>query len=318
MIFPINVSSRLRNAGKSGFAEKSWFTIFLIILGNIIMFGMLSPMFTASHISIIFLLLLQLVLTIIVVTTVFRVFIVKEKDKLQEHNMSKTASISNYFHIINKDRMKYVRTAPLFEYDDGSMAVMVRLTYGANNEYKSKQSAMFMNKLYTETLRHGLEIRTINMPEDFKQSQECKVMTSNLSGIEQDKLRSAMSELVNYMLDYTEKNSELMSTTIIIRTVNQFQYDHLVMLLGTIISTYNSINSSIRGLTFLDKEQMRIFMSKYYRLEALDLSSLHVKSIKRELILEFKNKVKVARVNYTTGKHKTITKQHFKNGVTKF
>lgn len=317
MIFPINVSDRLRNAGKSKSIEKFSFILFLIVLANLLCFGQLSVVFESLHLPMWLLIVIQILVSFAVGFLLIRIFVVRENDKLEEHKMSKDASISNYYFILDKEHLDEIEGAPIFEYNDGNLAVFVRFFYGENNIRKMKANSEFMQSIYNIIIKYGLECRTLNMPEKFRNSRECQVYTNSLSNIKQDNLRNALADLSEYMLQYTDDYSELQTTTLIVRTINPYQVHELGIILRTLSAQYKVANTSIRSIEFLDNRQMRILMSNYYLLEALDLVSLHVKNVSRNLLIEFKDKVRVLKIKYVNGNSKEVNSQTFVSKVSK-
>lgn len=313
MIFPRNVANKLRNAGKTNSVDKVMFLLFIVSVADLFIFFEVSSIFTAMHLPTWLLIILMVLLNLFVIVVLIRVFIVRENDKMIEHDMAKTASLSNYYNIVNKDVQDYVDAVPVFSFNNGSTGVFLRLTYGATTNVRSRNNARFLTGLYRDALKAHLEVRTFNMPENFSESIECDTMLKSLSGIEDPSLLRAMGSYTSHMLDYCATYSQLQSTIILVRTRSAYQLDSLAIFLRSCFASYNTMFTSIRRIEPLDNQRMRMFMSQYYCLEALDLSSLHTKDVSSELLLEYKNFVRVSEINYKNGKRKVLYDQKFKN-----
>ena len=313
MIFPRNVANKLRSAGKTNNVDRLMFLVFIIFVVDVFIFFEVDAIFDAMHLPTWLLIVLMVLLNLFVLVILIRIFIVRENDKLVEHDMAKDASLSNYYNIINKDVQDFVDAVPVFSFNNGSTGVFLRLTYGATTNVRSRNNARFLTGLYRDALKAHLEVRTFNMPENFSESVECDTMLKGLSGIEDPSLLKAMGSYTSFMLDYCATYSQLQSTIILVRTRSAYQLDSLAIFLRACIASYNTMFTSIRRIEPLNSQRMRMFMSQYYCLEALDLSSLHTKDVSTELLLEYKNLVRVSEINYKNGKRKVLYEQKFKN-----
>lgn len=304
MKFPINISKGIRDAGKTTPMEKFSFGMFIAGIVNFLLFGSLQPLFVGIGIPSFVLILLQLGLTISVGVFILRHFVIREDDKFIEHQNEKDSSLNNYFLIRDKDNQEYIDSIPVYQYTDGSYMFLIRFCFGAATDRKASGSATILNNLYRNVLKYDMEIRTYNMPEVFRESIECKNFLNSISGVEYKPLSSALLEIAKMTLDICDEHSELFDITCLVRTRNPLQVEYIGTLVSKLLRDYSSRTNSFRSIDFLGKDKMRSFLRDYYCLEALDLASLKVSNIPKEVLLKYRNLVTVFELNLKDGSMK--------------
>lgn len=306
MIFPIHVGNRMKNAGKTSGPQKVSAIVILAILINIGLFPVLSGFLAQFKIPAVLGILFQFLATGIIGVIIIKVFVIREDDKLVEHENSKDSSLSNYYYLRNKDNLEEIESAPLFEYTDNNFCVVLRLTYGSNSDKKSKGNETLLTSIFNKVLSYDMQLRIYTLPEDFNESMECKNYLRSMSNIENESLRAYSSDVINEILNVTSNYRELTTTTIFIKTSNPYQVENLSPLLRHILREYSNSDTSFRSIEFFNQDSLRVFIRNYYCLEALDLSSLRANEVDSNTLLAFKDLVEVSTVRRTNGEEKVI------------
>ncbi|MGL4948772.1 MAG: hypothetical protein ACRC5M_00175, partial [Anaeroplasmataceae bacterium] len=200
MVFPMDISSRLKNATKSKVTDKLQLIILIAFIVNGIVFTQIQAVVGPLGISPSTTIFVQAIVSVIIVIALTRVFVIREDDKLLEHQKSKDTSLSSYYYIRDKENLETIETAPLFEYTDGNFCVILKFAYGANSEKKTLGNERFLTYLFKNSLKYNLHLRTFNIPENFTDSKECRTLQSKVSKVEQDSLRVVMADLINHTL----------------------------------------------------------------------------------------------------------------------
>ena len=306
MIFPINVYKNIKEAGKTKASEKISAILIAALIVNIIIFAQIQGLLQGIGISPVITILVQLVITILVMIVLIRVFVVREHDKYVEHQKSKDSSLSNYYYIRNKENVDKIEEVPIFQYNNGNYFFIIGFTYGANSDRKKVGNEVFFTKLIRNILKYEMKYRCYQMPEDFRESVECKTFLKSLVNIEDPVLRDYMSKTVEYDLDYCSEFRELFKTVVLVETSNPYQINNIPTLIRDILKDYKNEVLSVRGIEFFDVQEMRNFCRDYHCLEALDLSSLKVNNIDKNTLLEYRNLVKVERIDLSNGKTRKV------------
>lgn len=306
MIFPIHVGNRMKNAGKTTGPQKVSAIVILALLVNIGVFPVINNFLTQFKIPTVLGIITQFIATIIVGIIIIKVFVIREDDKLVEHEHSKDSSLSNYYYIRNKDNLEKIESAPIFEYTDSNFCVVLRLTYGSNSEKKSKGNETLLTSIFNKVLSYDMQVRIYTMPEDFSESVECKTYLNSMSSIDNDSLRSYSSDMINEVLRVTANYRELTTTTIFIKTSNPYQIGNMSPLLRHILREFSTSDTSFRSIEFFNQDSLRVFIRNYHCLEALDLSSLKANEVDSNTLLTFKDLVEISSITLSTGEEKVI------------
>lgn len=317
MLFPVNISKKLRERGKSTVGQRmgALFFVILLIDGGIIAY--MSPLLENVGIPMWATILIVLLITALIGWGIVRHFVIREDDKYEEYSASKSASLANYFYIRNKTDLEKIDSVPIHEYTDGNFAILLSITYGTNSEVGNRENKLFFTEVFKRILKQGLSVRTYNIPEDFSDSDEYKTYMSKVSKCDDIKLKNFMVDLLDYDIKINKARSELLNTILLIRTQNPYQIEFLDTVIRGILKSFREYNTSIRGLKFLDSEQMRKFMRDYYCVEALDLTNLKSSEVSSDSLLEYKNVIKVYEVVTQDGKVMKKYDLKIRNGVEK-
>lgn len=304
MRYPINVSKALREAGKSTMSEKLVFFAFMGLIANIVVFSQLGTLLGGVGIPTFLIVLGQLIITLLVGTVVVRRFVIREDDKLEEHEKSKDTSLSNYYFIRNREGQEHIESVPVHEYADGNKAIFIRFTYGAATDRSSEETRLILTYLCQITLRYGLEFRMINMPELFEESIECRTMLRNIGNSKHEELSKFMLDQAMFILETCKVSGGLESTIVIIRTKTAIQIDSIAPIIRKLSEEFFRRDHSLRGMQFLDRPALNSLLRDYYCLEALDLAGLKTASVNRNTLIKYRDAIKVV-------------EKEMKNGATK-
>lgn len=307
MKFPLDVESSIRNAGKATAPQKIGAILFGAIFLNLIVFSQLLPFSVNLGIPLLVLLLAQVLFTLLVGVTLFRYFILREDDKVEEYENSKETSLSNYYYLVDKENMETVDIASIFEYSDGNFMLCAKFFYSNFNRSTADETREIFQVILRNAYKYGFEVRTTNMPEKFEDSQECRNFLNSISRAESDSVSECMRDIADGILNVCGEHNSLMSTTFMIRTIVPVQVENYALLVKDIMSEFSSREHSIRSISFLDRSSIQIFMRDYYGLEALDLSSLKTAKVSRDLLLELRDLVRVCELELSTGDFKTVS-----------
>lgn len=316
MKFPINILEGVRNAGKSTFSEKLTFVIFLIIIGDFIVYSQFLTVVESYGIPKFLFILIIAGINISIFINIFRFYIVKEDDKISEDNHSRDTSLSNYNYIRDKKEQEVIKVAPIFEYTDGNFFFLLKITYGETDSRKAEGTRKFFEEMTRETLSIGAEIKLYNMPENFEDSIECDNYLSfigNKTDNDNQELVRTTLDIFDHTLALCSQHRELCSTIVCVKTRVPIQLYMFESLITEIISINSKRSNSIRSLDFADKSSMRNILRDYYCLEALDLASLKSVELSKEIIIKYRNKVKVNSIKYKDGEEELKQKYKFLN-----
>lgn len=295
MVFPSNILRQIRNTGKVDKSSKILMVVFCMFLANLFLFSTFRNLLAPLGLPVFVIILIQLILTTIVSVTIIRFFVIREQDKMLEHEASNETSLSSYYYLRNKEVMETVEDVPVFEYTDGNFCIGISLYYGANSDKALKGNEIIIKRLFNDCISQGFHVRIINMPEHFGDSIECSRYTSKFSKMPAGNLKDFSVEVFDEVLHYCENFNELQRTIILVKTSKPYQVAKYRQLIRKLQESFYTNTNSFRGLQFLDKESMRNFISEYYCL-ALDLSGLKSKEVGRDVLFEYNNHVKVIKL----------------------
>lgn len=309
MIFPHNIDKVVRDSKKSSGKDKVTFSITVGVVVDIYLYATVAPKLKVAYNIPMFLsLLVLIIINAIIGITLFRVFIVKEKDQLKEFENSKADSLSRYYFIRERENPKVVDGIEVFENVDGNFFFCLQIFYGPNDLDKSEGTLRYYSTFFNMMSRYCIDFRPYVCREQFRESIECKRFLNGLGKTDNQNLTKAMLEISDMLLDFTDKNGQLYSTYVIGR-MTPFQLSSIKALRSELDTLLSTDLHSIRNYNFLDKKQFRDFIRDYCNVEALDLSNI-------------RNPQASAQLMRTYGKHIYVSKENdygytFNTGVKK-
>ena len=301
MKFPNNIVKDIKNSGKTTVTERLSLIAFLAVFINFILYSQLVGLVVSIGIPKMILFLVQLAITGFISLMAFRIFVIREDDKVKEFENSKDSSLSNYYYLLDKDNVERIETAPIFEYSDGNFMMLIRFSYGHSQYDSSVGTRLLYEFLFNECGKADMEVRTFNMPECFKDSVEYSNIISGMSRIKSPELSTVMRDIISNLLDECDKYVGLMDTTIQIKTKSLYQVRDLGTIVKKLMDKYSNTPNSIRSIEFLGKNKLRSFLRDYYCLEALDLSSLKTVSVDRSTLIKSQGLVQVCELELSSG-----------------
>lgn len=317
MKFPLNVIKDAQSSGKVSTGEKIVFIVFIVVLANLAVYYQVGPILEGLGLPNTVLLILQLLITIIACVGAFRFFVIKEEDKMKEYYNSSNSSLSDFYFIVDKENVDKTDFIPIFEYNDGNFMVLINLKYGSSSKYLMENTRILFQELFSNCCKLGLEFRTYNMPENFKDSIECSRFLENVSNIKDENTSLIMRDISSYILEETDKYMGVMETYIQIKTSYLYQVRDINILINKLLESYSSLPNSIRYIDFLNKNSLRNFLRNYYCLEALDLSSLKTVDVDSYFISKSKKNLNICELELSSGKieRKIDVKSFLKNNA---
>lgn len=304
--FPRNISKSVREAGKVSASEKFTATALVSFIINIFLFSPMQTLVAMVHLPSFCGIILQILLTAFVGIIIVRRFVIREDDKLAEQNSSKSSSLSNYYYIRDKDNTERIESMPIYEFTDGNYTTFIKLTFGDSSDRRAENTRVFLTNVYQEVLKAEMQISTYVMPEDFSQSIECKRYVNSLAKIKYPQLSKAMLAIYKNDLEVCSKFSSLFTIVLQIRTKTPYQIMNFDTIIRKIIDSYTKDENSLRGLEFMEKEELRAFLRDYYCLDALDLSGLRLVSVSKDLLMKYKDLIKIT--EYETSLNDVVKK----------
>lgn len=284
MIFPHNIDVIIQKSKKSSSKDLTMLGLVLIIIFDLgFMFTIGTSLQESYGIPMLLSFLFILILDIVVGFTLFRIFVVNERDQVKEFENSKDDSLSRYYFIREREIPKMVDGIEVFENVDGNFFVVLQIFYGPNDKDKCEGTHRFFTKLFDFTANYCIDFKTYVARECFSESVECKRFLNGIGNSDNDKLTRTMLEVSDAVLDFTDKNSQLYSTYLMIR-MTPFQLSGLKALSSEISVTLNNDLTSIRNFEFLDKKRFRDFVREYHNVEALDLSNIRNPQVSAQLM----------------------------------
>lgn len=284
MIFPHNIEGIVKNSKKSSTKDKTLFGLVILAMVNGYLFIMVAPSLKEGYgIPITITVLVILLLNLVIGSTLFRVFILKEKDQLKEFENSKDDSLSRYYFIRERETPKIVEDIEVFEHVDGNFFFVLQIFLGPNDMEKSEGTHRFFSNLFNVLTSYCIDFRTYVCKEQFSESIECKRFLNGLGRSGNPELTKAMLEISDAVLDFTEKNGQLYSIYLPIR-VTPFQLTGIKAFKSELSALLSNDIHSIRNFKFLNKKEFRDFIRDYYNVEALDLSNIRNPQVSAQLM----------------------------------
>ena len=274
MVFPHNIDKVVKESSKANGKDKMVFTVSVAVVADIYLYATMAPKLKVAYgIPMILSFLILFNINAILGITMFRVFVVKEKDQLKEFENSKADSLSRYYFIRERENPKIIDGIEIFENVDGNFFFCLQIFYGPNDLDKSNGTLRYYSTLFNMLSRYCIDFRPYVCREQFRESIECKRFLNGLGKTDNQNLTRAMLEVSDMLLDFTDKNGQLYSTYIIGR-MTPFQLDSIKALRTELDTLLHTDLHSIRNYSFLDKKRFRDFIRDYCNVEALDLSNI--------------------------------------------
>lgn len=312
MKYPLDVHKRASQAGQLNSEDKAKFIVMMTIIVFVVsLIGVITIFRKFLGLGIGWAVLVQLVLFLLIGSFIFRHFIFKEDERKREFQGYESDSFARIYNM-RKDAVEETEVLDkkinVFEYSNGSAMFCICLKYGSNDNRKSQNTLEMFTEIFRVLSRNGLEYRTTTMPEDFENSVEYEALIADVEDIEYRELSEAMLNIVNTLMEESNKRSNVDITYIMVRTRSNYQRYELEDVISRILTILRGNVSCIRSIDFLDKFHLYEFFKTFYGIEAIDLSMVKALNITEGIDEEFKSIVKLYQLRSVSGKTLTDKK----------
>lgn len=280
MIFPIDVHKRI--ADKRRLAGDNLYQLIatLFIVGNLILFffsrWVSNMIFEGSFFGSTF---FQIGVNVLIGIFVFRFLIFDENAKIKEYKASDNDSFAKFVRVrknVSKVLKVHNHEISVIEFDDGSVSSTIEFKFGSNDSDKSRATQRIFQEIYKTAFLYGFEVRTAILPEDFTISEEFNNYTKNINKIASKKLKQAMTTASGAVINYSERNSNVNSIYLTVRSLNNSSRADLETLLSKIFSIVYGNYSAFRSVSFLNMKKLLEFYRMFYGIAAIDLQMMKV------------------------------------------
>lgn len=306
MFFPFNVDRQIKTSKQVDGGAKATVGGFLFIVGTVVLYSTLRNLTYTMGIPAFIPLLATLVISALVGFFLLRFFVFNEKFLVESEEDSKNDSLGKYYKIRESELPRYMEGVEVFENTDGILCACVEVLYGANDKIKSENTLAYLINIFKLISQFSTDFRAYVTMENFLRSKECKNFMNTVNRDSNKSLKPLIAEMSDLILGYTEENSYLYSTFIIIRfpAINGYFLKGLQNKFGEMVT---NANSSIRSIEFVDRARYREFIRNYNLVEALDLSNYKVSNLPSTVYRKYKKSIFII--------EGTDTKYGYDNGV---
>ena len=297
MFFPYNIDDQIKVSKKASSKDKASVITFSVIAGGFGLYVVISPFFTeALRLPKFIPFLISAFTSISVLVVILRAFVFKEKDLLNEEENSKSDSLERFYNIVETELPHLVDGIEVFENTDGNMCACLEILYGPNDKIKAENTLDLLIQMFNTVSKFCLDFKVFVTKENFLRSIECRRFLNTVNSVEDPTLASVIVETSDLVLGLTAEKSNLYSTYVVMR-FSPVNSRMLPGLRNQLLELLNNSNSSIRNLEFSDRKRFREFITEYYRVEALDLSSFRGGKLTSKLIRKYRKSIFVVEKN---------------------
>lgn len=306
LVFPNDINKKIndkrRVAGDN--AMQLYFTLF--VLGNIVFFFIYSWANLSFFGAGLWLPLFALVLTdIFAGILVFRFLIFDENAKIREVHGFSGDSIAKYVKI-RKDMEHTLdahgRKVHAMEFDNGSLAFIMELKFGCNDDIAAAQTKGVLTRLFSIAHAELLETRFCIMTENFGRSDEYQAYVQSVNKIQKSKLRNALILISEAVMKRHREISNVSCIYFMVRSSASYQRAYLEDVLRNYIKVLAGSNAAFREIKFLDNEEALSFFTEFYGVGAIDLSTTQAIDLAKDIDESFSNLVSIYSYETTDGK----------------
>jgi hypothetical protein len=278
MVFPTDVYRRAVNSRKLLAQDKAAIITQLFIVGNIGCFFVLRFVFrNILGIGTGWAIIVQLILFISLGIFLFRFFIFKEDEKLQEQRGEESDSFARFLYVKkDNNEEKYIKQkrVSVFEFTNGCVAATMMFKFGSNTDSVATSTRAVLEEIYSIICRYNFKFRTITGPEIFSESEEFKRHVKQINSIKNKKLSLHLRTISNASI--TIANNESNSDAFYLELESRIPGDkeQLEHILVEIIKLLQENITCFRSFEFLDINGLLEFYRYFYKIEAIDLAML--------------------------------------------
>jgi hypothetical protein len=229
--------------------------------------------------------ILQTLLMGIIASYIVRVMILKEPEKLREDREGYKDSFARFYRLRNIDSpeiLPQVKTdVHMYELSDGHSVIFFKVLFGESSDIGTLGTIAIYEKIFSLAGEARLEVTSVVMDEDFSSSPEYKVMTEQLSGIEDPKLSRAMRQIFSKMMEITSEKSSVDSVVFRLKTTSIMQRYRMDEFCNTLFNFIEGQTHNFRSFRTMDRQDLLNFMRTFYKLEVIDLARIRVENISK-------------------------------------
>lgn len=239
---------------------------------------------------------------------VYRYFIFKEPEKIQEMEEGLTDSFSKYCYIRNMDTGEVIKAGnqevKLYELDNGNLVFYIKFLFGENSDQGTIGSRLAFESIFRILAQYRFEVSATVSDEIFSDSPEYKSLVSMMSNIKDPKLAQAMLRITNQILDMTSKLSSVETVTLRVKTNSTYQRYDIQELMVKIYAALQEYRTNFRKVDVLFQEGLLEYFKDFYCLEDIDLARMKIKNSTIDSS-EFRKYVSVYQLFYDEGPSRT-------------
>jgi hypothetical protein len=280
LIFPEDIQKVTRSKQSMKTNEKSRVIIGITVLINAFIYFLLSPTLEAWGLPKSLFLTIQIILLVLLGGFIFRIFVVKEDERIQEIEENKKDSFSKFFKLRNleSEDIKEINgiKVPVYEYSNGNSLLYIKLLIGEGGRERKEASERMLTEMLSLFGRHNLSFKLSVGKEKFEKSPEAAAYLAHLKSIKNPKLARMMRATTDNLFTISEKESNVDCLTITVATTSSYQRYDLKLIIQGILNIFGSSKSNFRYLSFLYSKSVIDFYKEYYGLGAVDTTLLQV------------------------------------------
>lgn len=308
MIFPIDINKKIRDRSKAAKGENQKYLIVLgFFLLNLIGFFVIGWFLTIAfgYNSFGAVVIIMIILNLTVGVNIFRFVIFDENEKLREHKEYDDDSFARYMHV-RKDLNHTVgigeTKVPIIEFDNGSVAFVVEIKFGSNDNRRAKLTEEVFCRLAGLAGTFNMEFRCCVSAEDILRSSEYADYIGKINAVEDINLRNCMIEMTNAVMDASKKTCNANCLRVTVRTLSAFQRGDIEAIVKNYCSILMTKGTAIRSAKFLDIDELKSFFCEFYGISAIDVSMMKAINLSKGADMAYRKMISVFSLESEDGK----------------
>lgn len=248
--------------------------------------------------------LVGLVISIIGVY-IFRFFIFKEEDKLEEFSNEESDNLGKYFNLLTGQE-SYIDMGqfriPFYKYSNGSFAICMKLRHGSTTVDKKYNTRRVMMQVADIIGRYKLNYKQLIKEENFQESNEYKAYIDKINNIKDERFRGVIREIATYNFEKSKAESLVDCTYLIIKAKNAYQREQIGRAILEIKSLFDRTPTVYRDYSFLDFNEYIELCREYFGVDVIDLTTIRTTTPDRDVLSAYRNLVYTVEVILDRGK----------------
>lgn len=299
------VNDRAKQTKMEGFKSGMSLLCIFSVIGFFALSALLQNVFGISGF---WALLIVLIFVLLIAVTVFRFFIFKEDDKLEEFENEDWSNLGRYFQLVNDTEDVEVfgkLEVPMYKFMGGQFAVCLRLPHGSCDAVKRKETKFFMEDIATIIYKNNLSYKQIIMDENFTESREWRNYTNRLNNMQDSNMKKYAIEIADFVGKTAEDRSRVDCTFIIIYGKNAYEKQYMAAAVYEILAEFNKTNTVFRSIDLLKYLDFINVCIRYLGIDTLDLSTVRATGVNAKVLAQYYDLVQTVEVE-TTDDYKIV------------